>query len=278
MRKLNAKFLLSLAAISLPNIASAQLAYASAELSHRTIERRAVETVIWGMPAVNYDRMFEAGLAAGAGPNQIVYWSRPISWLNQTLTPNPNTIYLMPFIDTKSAGPMVMEIPPAKGGAIVGSLMDVWQMPIEDVGIAGVDKGKGGKYLILPPNYDGNVPEGYIPMPSLTYQTYALLRSNVADDSDAGIAKSVEYARQIKLYPLSQAASAPPTKFVDAIDVLFDATLPYDLRFFQSLNRIVQTEPWLVRDKAMIDTLRSIGIEKGKSFDPDERTKRILED
>ena len=158
------------------------------------------------MPAVNYDRMFEAARAAGAGPNQIVYWSRPISWLNQTLTPNPNTIYLMPFIDTTSVGPMVLEIPPAEGGAIVGSLMDVWQVPIEDVGIAGVDKGQGGKYLILPPDNEGSVPDGYIPMPSPTYQTYALLRSNVADASDAGIAKSVEYARQIKLYPLSQAA------------------------------------------------------------------------
>ena len=250
----------------------------AAELSQRMIERRAVEAVIWGMPAVNYDRMYEAAVAAGSGNNQIVYWSRPISWKNQTLTPNPNTIYLMPFIDTRDVGPMVMEIPPAEGGAIVGSLMDIWQMPIEDVGIAGVDKGKGGKYLILPPDYEGNVPEGYIAMPSLTYQTYGLLRSNIADDSDAGIAKSVEYAKQIKLYPLSQAADAPTTKFVDAIDELYDATIPYDLRFFESLNRIVQTEPWLERDKAMIDTLRSLGIEKGKPFSPDEQTKQILND
>ncbi len=119
----------------------------AAELSHRMIERRAVEAVIWGMPIVNYDRMFEAALAAGAGPNQIVHWSRPFDWKNQTLTPNPNTLYLMPFTDTRSVGPMVLEIPPAEGGAIVGSLDDAWQMPIEDVGVAGVDKGKGGKYL-----------------------------------------------------------------------------------------------------------------------------------
>jgi len=170
----------------------------------------------------------------------------------------------------------VLEIPPAEGGAIVGTVMDVWQVPIEDVGIAGVDKGQGGKYLILPPDYEGSVPDGYIPMPSSTYQTYALLRSNIADDSDAGIAQSAEYARRIKLYPLSQAADAPPTTFVDAIDELYDATIPYDLRFFESLNRIVQTEPWLERDKAMIDNLRSMGIEKGKPFNPDEQTRWIL--
>ena len=127
----------------------------TSKLSQRAIERRAVEAVIWGMPAVNYDRMFEAARAASASPNQIVYWSRPINWMNQTLTPNPNAIYVMPFIDTTSVGPMVMEIPPATGGAIVGSLMDVWQVPIEDVGVAGVDKGQGGKYLILPPDYEG---------------------------------------------------------------------------------------------------------------------------
>ena len=165
------------------------------------------------MPAVNYDPMFVAGLEAGAEANDIVYWSRPISWLNQTLTPNPNTIYVMPFIDTTDVGPMVLEMPPAEGGAIVGTIMDVWQMPIEDVGVAGVDKGQGGKYLILPPDYEGSVPDGYIPLPSKTYQTWGLLRSTIESDDDAGIARSVEYARRVKLYPLSEAANPPATTF-----------------------------------------------------------------
>lgn len=81
-----------------------------------------------------------------------------------------------------------------------------------------------------------------------------------------------------KLYPLNQAANPPPTKFVDAIDVVFDNTIPYDLRFFQLLDRFVQYEPWLTRDKAMIDTLKSIGIEKGKPFNPDAGTQKILND
>src|SRR6266853_1759265 len=79
-----------------------------------------------------------------------------------------------------------------------------------------------------------------------------------------------------KIYPLSQAASPPPTVFVDAIDVVFDSTIPYDLRFFQSLDRFVQYEPWLERDKAMIDQLKSIGIEKGKPFRPDPKTQMTL--
>jgi hypothetical protein len=76
--------------------------------------------------------------------------------------------------------------------------------------------------------------------------------------------------------PLAQAANPPPTTFVDAVDVVFDSTIPYDLRFFQSLDRIVQNEPWLERDKVMIDQLKSIGIEKGKPFNPDRKMQEIL--
>ena len=94
--------------------------------------------------------------------------------------------------------------------------------------------------------------------------------------SDADVAKAVAYAKRIKLYPLSQADNPPATTFVDAIDVVYDATIPYDVRFFESLNRIVQIEPWLTRDKVMIDMLKSIGIEKGKPFNPDAETRDIL--
>jgi hypothetical protein len=135
---------------------------------------------------------------------------------------------------------------------------------------AGVDKGKGGKYLILPPGYKDEVPSGYIAMQSDTYESYALLRSILTAASDADVAKAVAYGKRVKLYPLSRAAHPSATQFVDAIDVVYDANIPWDLRFFQSLDRIVQIESWQTRDKAMIDQLRSIGIEKGKPFNPDK--------
>ena len=75
---------------------------------------------------------------------------------------------------------------------------------------------------------------------------------------------------------MSQAANPPPTTYVDAVGVLYDATIPYDVRFFESLDRIVQAEPWLQRDRAMIDTLGSIGIEKGKPFAPDADEAEVL--
>jgi hypothetical protein len=225
----------------------------STDLADRMVQRRAVEAVIWGMPGVNYDLMYQAMVRLGDKTNQIVYWSRLPDWKNQTLTPNPDSIYVMPFINTKDVGPVVLEIPPADGGSITGSVDDAWQAALEDVGPAGVDKGKGGKYLIPPPGYKEKVPDGYIVLPSDTYENYALLRSILESGSDADIAKAVAYGKGVKLYPLSQAASPPPTVFVDAIDVAFDSTIPYDLRFFQSLDRMVQYEPWLERGKAMID-------------------------
>jgi hypothetical protein len=274
-----------LAAVSLAGLtftwstlASAQNATSlpSTDLSERGLERRAVEAVIWGMPAVNFDRLYQAMVQTGGAWNQIVYWSRPIDWKNQTLTPNPDTIYLFPFINTKYSGPIVLEIPPADEGSITGSVDDAWQTALEDVGPAGADKGRGGKYLVLPPGYKGQVLAGYIPLLSSTYQNYAVLRSNLASGSKADIAKAVAYGRRVKVYALADAANPPPTRFFDAIDVIYDNTIPYDLQFFQSLDRFVQTEPWLERDKAMIDQLKSIGIEKGKPFSPSPKTQEIL--
>ena len=142
---------------------------------------------------------------------------------------------------------------------------------MEDVGPAGVDKGKGGKYLILPPGYADELPDGYIALPSDTYQTYALLRSNLKSGSDADVAKAVAYGKRIKLYPLSQAAN-PPRRLSSMRSTWSSTrTIPYDMRFFESLDRMVQIEPWLTRDKVMIDMLKSIGIEKGKPFDPDAK-------
>jgi hypothetical protein len=108
----------------------------SDDLARRTIERRAVEAVIWGMPAVNFELLYQGMVDSKGAWNQIVYWSRLPDWKNQTLTPNPGTVYLHPFYNTKD-GPIVLEIPPADGGSIVGSIDDGWQTALEDVGPAG---------------------------------------------------------------------------------------------------------------------------------------------
>ena len=145
--------------------------FAPSELTERALHRRAVEAVNWGIPAVNTHRMYLAMKSAGGDWNQIAIMPKLQNWKNQTLTPNADLIYLLPFIDTRDAGPIVLEIPPADDGSITGSIMDCWQGALETVGPAGVDKGKGGKYLILPPDYKQSVPDGYIALQSSYLRT-----------------------------------------------------------------------------------------------------------
>jgi hypothetical protein len=149
-------------------------------------------------------------LRLGGKPNQIVYWSGLLDWRNQTLTPNPDVIYFLAFFNTKD-GPVVIEIPRADDGVINGSIMDPWQAALEDVGPAGADKGSGGKYLITPPGYQANAPDGYILLPCGNYQGYALLRSILKSGSEADVKTAVAYGKRIRIYPLSQAAYPPET-------------------------------------------------------------------
>ena len=146
--------LVALALLSAAASAQAQT-FSPEELTQRAVERRAVEAVIWGMPAVNYDLMLQEMLTKTAGKvNQVIYWGKPLDWHNQTLTPNPDTLYFMAFFNTKDVGPIVIDVPPAdEDGSLNANIVNVWQMPLEDAGLLGVDKGKGVKLLMLPPDY-----------------------------------------------------------------------------------------------------------------------------
>ncbi|WCT13092.1 DUF1254 domain-containing protein [Mucilaginibacter jinjuensis] len=255
---------------------SSGTAFKPANMKEQMIYSRAIEAANWGMSAVNFDLMVEATKKAGGNYNQITIWPGLLDWMNQTITPNPDVIYVMPFVNTEKVGPMVLEIPPADTGTVVGSIMDRWQMAMDDVGPAGLDKGKGGKYLILPPGYKEPIPAGYIPMYSDTYLSYSLLRVVLKSGDKKGIDNAVAYAKRIQLYPLSQANASSKTIWVDASGKEYNSLIPYDLDFYKSLNRAVQDDIWLTKDQAMIDPLKYIGIEKGKPFNPDARTKEIL--
>ncbi|RZT38385.1 DUF1254 domain-containing protein [Cupriavidus agavae] len=262
----------------LAGVAATQAGAATGSQNDPAVQRRAVEAVVWGMPAVNTELMVQAMLrSTSAKENEVVYWSKPVNWKNQTLTPNPDSIYFMTFVNTKLSGPLVVEIPPAEGGSLAANIVTTWQMPLEDAGPDGADKGQGGKYLILPPDYREKPPEGYVVLQSDTYGGFALMRSNLASHSDADVMKATEYGKRIKVYPLSQAASPPPTRFTDAYDVPFDSTIRYDASFFKTLNDVVQKEPWIQRDRVMIDYLRTLGIEKGKPYQPDAAMQKALD-
>ncbi|RUM23342.1 DUF1254 domain-containing protein [Rhizobium vallis] len=265
--------LTALSFVCLATFARSETQSVEEQLTHS----RAVQAAIWGMPAVNTDLMRQEMLTKTPGKvNQFIYWGGPLDWHNQTLTPNPDTLYFMGFFDVKD-GPMVLEVPPGDAnGSLNGNIVTQWQTSLEDVGLLGVDKGRGGKFVLLPPGYADQVPEAYSPLRSDTYGGYALIRSNLKSHSEADVAASIAYAKRVKFYPLSAAANPPETVFTDVKDVNFDSTIRYDVSFYEKLDGIIQSEPWIDRDRAMIDPLRTIGIEKGKPFAPDEAARAIL--
>jgi len=145
--------------------------FTTAELTERTVHRRAVEAAIWGMPAVNYDLMLQEMLIKTPGKvNQVIYWGRPLDWHNQTLTPNPDTLYFMAFWNTKDVGLIVIDVPPADAqGSMNANIVNIWQQPLEDAGLLGIDKGKGIKLLMLPPGYSDLIPAGYVALQPNTH-------------------------------------------------------------------------------------------------------------
>jgi len=246
----------------------------SAELNRRTVERRAVDAVIWGVPLVGEDAVKQAYFRDGkANYNDIVWWPKGGGWMNQSPTPNVNTRYMYFFCNTKQDGPVVVEIPPAVSGAnFYGTIEDAWYLPLVDLGF----EGKGGKYLVLPPDYTNDVPDGYTVVRPATYNTMTLLRSILDSDSAADVKAGNDLVQQVKIYPLSQAANPPAQRLLDMTEVMYNGLIKYDETFFTSLARVLNEEPIQPRDMEMMGMLLPLGIEKGKEFQPDAATVKQL--
>ncbi len=277
---LKARSVLSVALIVAPLLSVSNLAqaadYTPAQLQERAVARRAVEAAIWGMPLVNVDYMRQAYFRAGAAYNDVIYWSNPNTWMNQTTTPNHSTSYVMFFANLKD-GPVVVDIPAAKDQALYGTLINAWNEPQINVGNTGQDKGKGAKYLLLPPGYDGEIPEGYVAVPSTTYNVYSLLRIIIKTQSSEDVKKGIEYLHTLKVYPLSQKDSPTDNKFIDVAGKPFEAVPDYDHRFFESLARMVGEETVQDRDLSVLGQLYSLDIGKDKEFAPNAETKVLLD-
>jgi hypothetical protein len=244
--------------------------FSSEDLHRRTLERRAVEAAIWGMPIVSVHAMREAFFhGAKAKYNDIVFWSKPSDWQNQTTTPNASARYVYFNFNMQPDGPVALEIPAAVGAGLFGTLLDAWQVPLVDVGPAGEDQGRGGKYLLLPPDFKGDPPAGYIVVRSQTYNGYALFRAIPKTSSDEDVAGAIALVKQLRVYPLSKAGAPPEQRFIDMAGRMFDGIARMDESFYTSLAKMVNEEPVLAQDRAMMGMLRELGLEKGKSFTPD---------
>ena len=149
----------------------------------------------------------------------------------------------------------MLDLPAAGEVGIFGTLLDAWPTPLEDVGPKGVDKGKGGKYLILPPGHAGPIPAGYIPIKSSTYNVAAVFRTIPKSFGKKDIANAEAYIKRMRVYPFAKASNPPATRYVDAKGKLFDAVAKYDISFYEHLSQMLNEEPVFQRDKMMVTNL-----------------------
>ena len=187
------------------------------------------------------------------------------------LTANTQTVSLWAFMDLKD-GPMVVEVPPG----VLALANDAWMRHVIDFGLAGPDKGKGGKYLFLPPGYDGDVPDGYFVARPLTYKVWQGGRGFVVNGDPGPAVKA--WKEHWKVYPLGQEANRPPMKFINGSGLYYNTIHPTTYAFHEEINAVIQEEPAESADPEILGQLAAIGIVKGKPFAPDARMKAILTD
>lgn len=244
-------------------------------ISDQMTHYRAIDSIVWAMPMLNFQQFRDGHIALGIGYNDISYYSKVQNWKFQTTTPNNTTPYVNFFWNVKD-GPVVIEIPPsADGVGIFGTLMDAWQRPIDDVGAKGRDTGRGGKYVMLPKGYNGPLLPNAYTYEQRTNNGFAVLRAIIPDSSQENLEKAAEFAKRIRVYPLSQATNPPKMKYVDTYDKLMEGTPVLDENIYEKLNEFIQEELVETENISMMGMLQSIGIEKGKPFNPDKKMKAI---
>lgn len=233
--------------------------------------QRAVQAYLLGLPPVNQLANRKAILQEGPANLTVPIWEQMVDSRTIELTANNNTPYTWFWLDLRK-GPLVLEVPPK----VLGLMDDMWYHWAGDLGITGADRGRGGKYLLLPPGYKEEVPEGYHVMRPATFSVWAGWRSFLVNgDPKPGVDAVKELT---KIYPLSQAANPPSLNFVNMSGKPFCMVGPADYHFWEMLNQVVQEEPTDSVDATTLGFWASIGIQKGKPFAPDSRMKKLLAD
>lgn len=232
---------------------------------------RGVDTFLKGIPAASLYSIIHGVESLGAvEAHQIVIFDKMAGPEQLGLTYNNTTMYVFPTTDLERDGPTVVEVP---AGAL-GALNDAYFRFAGDVGPAGQDKGEGGKYLILPPGYEGDVPDGYFVLRPPSYKNWLLLRFSIKD----GMEEAANYLKEnLKMYPLSAVDNPPEMEFISGSGEAWNTVHANDFKFYNELNAVVQKEPIDFLNPETRGLFASIGMEKGKPFDPDPRMRAILD-
>jgi hypothetical protein len=245
---------------------------------------RAMETFLNGIPAASIEALRLGAAALGQkNSNQVLYFDELMDSKALFLTGNTSTVYAIPILDLKKDGPTVVEIP---AGAGPGTVNDAFFRFVIDMGAPGPDKGKGGKYLILPPDYDGELEgpiggkaqvvdgETYFVAKSSSYVAWIGLRGFLVDGKPDAAAKM--WRDGLKIYPLARKDNPPKMEFISGSGRSFNTVHANNFEFYEELHTVIEREPVEMLDPELRGLFASIGIEKGKPFAPDARLKKIM--
>jgi hypothetical protein len=257
---------------------------AIASLKDELVFQRAVQSYLWALPVLNMYGMKDGSEKVfGKGYNVLPIFKDRLNAKTLITTPNSDVIYALGYLDLKDDGPIVIEVPPG----LQGILDDFFQRPIcsegqidgriwcGDVGLPGPDQGKGGKYLLLPPDYEDTPPAGYFTLRSGTYGVFVFWRGFFKDPKH--LEEPVRVMEQTRIYPLGKRDSAKPMQFPNASAVPANMLYPTDGSAFDVLARFIEHEYVDLADMEMRGMLATLGIEKGKPFNPDSRLRDLLD-
>lgn len=243
----------------------------SAKLKDYLVFNRAVDVFLDEMAASSMFAMRSGLQKMGiTKSNQMAIFESLMDSKALWLTANTETVYATNFLDLKTDDALVIEAP----AKVLGILDDMWMRYLTDVGIAGPDKGKGGKYLILSPDYEGDVPEGYHVFKSRTYGVWFILRGFLVNGDPKPAVENLK--NNLKIYPLKQVANPPAMAFKNVSGLAHNTIHPNNYEFYEELDELIQSEH---PDAINIDRkgrLALLGIRKGHPFEPDENKKQIL--
>jgi hypothetical protein len=233
---------------------------------------RGVEVFLNGIPMASLEALRAGHETMGVtARNQMLLADQLLDSTPLFLTGNTDTVYCSGFLDLERDGPTVVEIPPGCGP---GTVNDAYFRFVIDMGAPGPDRGQGGAYLLLPPEYEGEVPEGYFVARSPSYVNWLILRGFLVDGKPD--TANTMFKTGVKIYPLREKAHPPPMEFISFSRTYFNTIHANSYEFYEELNRVIQREPVDMLDPEIRGLIASIGIVKGRPFAPDKRLKQIL--
>ncbi|MCP4382438.1 MAG: DUF1214 domain-containing protein [Hyphomicrobiales bacterium] len=246
-----------------PDVESAQKVYNLLDFTH------AYQAFLDGTKIASMDAIRKGILEFGPANTTAVLFEGLMDSKALFLTANTTSVYMFSWLELGDE-PMVIETPPN----VLGFINDHWFRYVIDFGNLGPDEGQGGKFLVLPPDYDGPVPDGYHVARTSTYGNWVIWRGYQVDGSTE---QAVNQTKELfRIYPLSEKDNPPEMTFVNASGQFMNTIHRMDEHIFDEINEVVQAEPLMGENPELLGHLAAIGIVKGQPFEPDERMRAIL--